>query len=384
MVLSDHYLTFVKDQVELLAKTFAHTDVYVRYHPATEISRVLPNPHLRAFRKDSLIDRTSLSGNISIHPISLFYLPFDHQFKRVGDRYYNIIDDRLQRFRAYPDLTHAHFIWPNGFVGAKLKEEYGIPFVVTAHGYDIYDLPFRDAGWKGRIEAILNAADVVITVSNSNRECAKKLNVTAPVKVVPNGFRHDLFYPMRMEACRKTLNLPLNRKILLSVGNLVEVKGYTHLIDAISEVVRERTDVLCLIVGRGELKHRLEKKVSALGLEQCVRLIGGKPHGEIPLWMNACDLFVLPSLRESFGIVQVEAMACGKPVVATKNGGSEEIVIPGKTGLLCDAADPRGLAERIVRALNMPWDADAIADEVRPYSWECIRRKLSWVYSSLI
>ena len=115
-----------------------------------------------------------------------------------------------------------------------------------------------------------------------------------------------------------------------------------------------------------------------------MRLIGGKPHGEIPLWMNACDLFVLPSLRESFGIVQVEAMACGKPVVATKNGGSEEIVIPGKTGLLCDAADPRGLAERIVRALNMPWDADAIADEVRPYSWECIRRKLSWVYSSLI
>ncbi|WP_157203640.1 glycosyltransferase [Methanoculleus bourgensis] len=212
----------------------------------------------------------------------------------------------------------------------------------------------------------------------------KRLNVTTPVKVVPNGFRHDLFYPVRMETCRKALNLPINRKILLSVGNLVEVKGYAHLIDAISEVVQERMDVLCLIVGRGELKHRLEKKVSSLGLEQYVRLIGGKPHGEIPLWMNACDLFVLPSLRESFGIVQVEAMACGKPVVATKNGGSEEIVTPGKTGLLCDAADPRSLAESIVRALDMPWDADAIADEVRPYSWECIGREISWIYSSLI
>lgn len=384
MILSDHYLTFVKDQVELLAKAFVHTDVYVRYHPATEISRVFPDPRLKAFRKDSLIDRTNLPGNISIHPISLFYLPFDHQFKRIGERYYNNVNDKLQRSRTYPDLIHAHFIWPNGFVGAKLKKEYGIPFVVTAHGYDIYDLPFRDAEWKERTEAILNAADVVITVSNSNRECMKRLNVAAPIKVVPNGFRHDLFYPMRMEICRKTLNLPINRKILLSVGNLVEVKGYTHLIDAISEVVRERSDVLCLIIGRGELKHRLEKKVSSLGLEQYVRLIGGKPHDEIPLWMNACDLFVLPSLRESFGIVQVEAMACGKPVVATKNGGSEEIVTPGKTGLLCDAADPRGLTESIVRALDMPWDADAIADEVRPYSWESVGREISWIYSSLI
>jgi glycosyltransferase involved in cell wall biosynthesis len=384
MVLSDHYLTFVKDQVELLAKTFAHTDVYVRYHPATEISRVLSIPRLKSFRKDSLIDRTNLPGNVSIHPTPLFYLPCDHQFKRVGERYYNTVKNRLQRSGAYPDLVHAHFIWPNGFVGAMLKKEYGIPFVVTAHGYDIYDLPFRDAEWKERIEAILNAADVVITVSNSNRECVERLNVTAPVKVVPNGFRHDQFYPMGTETCRKTLNLPVDRKILLSVGNLVEVKGHTYLIDAMSEVVRERMDVLCLIVGRGELKHRLEKKISSLGLEQYVRLVGGKPHSEIPLWMNASNVFVLPSLRESFGIVQVEAMACGKPVVATKNGGSEEIVTPGKTGLLCDAADPQGLAESIVRAIDAPWDASAIADEVRPYSWASIGKEISWTYSSLI
>ena len=322
--------------------------------------------------------------NVSIHPISLFYLPCDHQFKRIGECYYNAVEDRLRKSRAYPDLIHAHFIWPNGFAGAMLKKEYGIPLVVTAHGYDIYDLPFRDAEWKERIEAILNTADVVITVSNSNRECVERLNVTAPVNVVPNGFRHDLFYPMRTETCRKTLNLPVDRKILLSVGNLVEVKGHTYLIDAMSEVVRERRDVLCLIVGRGELKRRLEKKISSLGLEQYVRLVGGKPHSEIPLWMNASNVFVLPSLRESFGIVQVEAMACGKPVVATKNGGSEEIVIPGKTGLLCDAADPQGLAESIVRAIDAPWDANAIVKSSRFYSWENIGKEVLRMYNSII
>jgi glycosyltransferase involved in cell wall biosynthesis len=99
--------------------------------------------------------------------------------------------------------------------------------------------------------------------------------------------------------------------------------------------------------------------------------------------MNAADVFVLPSLRESFGIVQVEAMACGKPVVATRNGGSEEIVKPGKTGLLCDAADPRGLAESIVRALDMSWDAGAIADEVRPYSWASIGKEVLQVYNNI-
>lgn len=383
MVLSDHYLTFVKDQVELLAKRFAHTDVYVRYHPATEISKVFPAPRLKAFRKDSLIDPTNLPGNVSICPVPLFYLPCDHQFKRIGERYYNAVENRLQKSGAYPDLVHAHFVWPNGFVGAKLKEEYGTPFVVTAHGYDIYDLPFRDAEWKERIEAILNVADVVITVSNSNRECVERLNVTTPVKIVPNGFRHDLFYPMRKETCRNALNLPVERKIILSVGNLMEVKGHTYLIDAMSEVAQRRKDVLCLIVGRGELKHRLEEKISSLGLKQYVRLVGGKPHSEIPLWMNACDLFVLPSLRESFGIVQVEAMACGKPVVATKNGGSEEIVTPGKTGLLCDVADPRSLAESIIRALDMPWDTDAIMKGSGLYAWGNIGKEVLRMYSSI-
>ncbi len=381
MVLSDHYLTFVKDPVELLAGRFMHTDVYVRYHPATEISKVFPAPRLKAFRKDSLIDPTNLPGNVSICPVPLFYLPCDHQFKRIGERYYNAVENRLQKSGAYPDLVHAHFVWPNGFVGAKLKEEYGIPFVVTAHGYDIYDLPFRDAEWKERIEAILNAAEAIITVSNSNRECIKKLDVTTPVEVIPNGFRHDQFHPMQMEMCRRTLGLPVERKIILSVGNLVEVKGHTYLIDAMSEVVRKRKDVLCLIIGRGELRHRLEKKVSSLGLEQYVRLVGGKSHDEIPLWMNASDIFVLPSLRESFGIVQIEAMACGKPVVATRNGGSEEIVTPGDAGLLCDAGNPQGLAENIIRALDMPWNADAITGRARPYSWRCVGEDILRIYS---
>ncbi|KAF5084134.1 hypothetical protein DSECCO2_82530 [anaerobic digester metagenome] len=87
---------------------------------------------------------------------------------------------------------------------------------------------------------ILDTAEAVITVSNSNRECIKKLDVITQVEVIPNGFRHDQFHPMQMEMCRRTLGLPVERKIILSVGNLIEVKGHTYLIDAMSEVTQIR------------------------------------------------------------------------------------------------------------------------------------------------
>lgn len=382
MILSDHYLTFVKDQVEMLAPAIAQTNVYVRYHPVTEISRLIPSARLKAFRKDTLIDRTNMPGNVSVTPVPILYLPCEQMATRVEEQYYTAVVRNIRASGSYPDCIHAHFVWPNGVVGVKLKKAYDIPFVVTAHGYDVYDLPFRNARWKERIETVLNSADTVITVSNNNQKCIEKLNVTTPVTVIPNGFRSDLFYPSKLEDCRNTLHLPLDRKIILSVGNLTDVKGQRYLIDAMAEVVREHTDILCLIVGRGELRSTLESRITSLGLNQYVRLVGGKPHTEIPTWMNACDLFVLPSLQESFGVVQVEAMACGKPVIATRNGGSEEIVIPWVNGALCDCADPHGLAKTIVAALDTSWDAGVIATGSERYTWTAIGTEILRRYQS--
>jgi len=195
MVLSDQYRTFVKDQVELLAGTFAYIDVYVRYHPATEIYRISPSTRLKAFHKGALIDRTNLPHNVSVYEVPQFYLPFDYFFRRIGRPYYDKIKSSIKSKGGEYNLIHAHFTWPNGFVGAELKKEYGIPFVITGHGYDVYDLPFRDAKWRELIVNIFDSADAIITVSHRNRECIKKLNVKTPVYVIPNGFREDLFAP---------------------------------------------------------------------------------------------------------------------------------------------------------------------------------------------
>jgi glycosyltransferase involved in cell wall biosynthesis len=373
MVLSDHYLTFVKDQTELIAPEFERVDVCVRHNTLAEAANYLPLNRLKPFRLRSILDLSGLPENISVHPCSLPYLPLDRMKKSLGDRLFRTVDDLMQKEQIECDLIHAHFLWPNGYAGALLKEKYGIPLMVTAHGYDIYDLPFRDQEWRDRIVRTLEAADAIITVSRKNEECIRRLGVTKPVHVIPNGFRSDLFYPRDPAECRRTLGLPLDRNILLTVGNLVEVKGHRYLVEALAEVVKERQDVLCVIVGSGPLKGQLERQIRRLGLEGHVRLVGGRPHEEIPLWMNACDVFVLPSLRESFGIVQIEAMACGKPVVATRNGGSEEIIIKGCNGFLVNP-DMIDISRGIIRTLEFAWAQNAIISSALEY---CLSRSIS-------
>ena len=167
------------------------------------------------------------------------------------------------------------------------------------------------------------------------------------------------------------------------MGNLELIKGHKYLIEAIESVIRRRKDVLCLIVGNGELKNELEKQIKWLELNEYVKLVGTKPHDKIPFWMNACDVFVLPSLRESFGIVQIEAMACGKPVVATYNGGSEEIVTSEDCGFLVEPANPKELAEKILIALDKEWDNEKIRKHAEMFRWIDIAKEIIMVYIKL-
>ena len=382
-VIAPEYYSFVKDQTEVISHYFRNVHVFVRYNPLAEISAILPIIGLDTFRLGRLVSRVGLPANVHVTPTPLYYLPIDYNYKLLGNAHYRKIRGYINRSDLKDSMIHAHHTWTAGYAAARLKEEYGIPFVVTGHGYDVYSLPFKDDEWREKIEYVLNTADHVITVSQSNLACIRKLDVSTPVTVIPNGFRSDLFYPRDASECRKMLNLPQDKKIILTVGNLEPVKGQMHLVEAVQKIVRERKDILCVIVGAGKLRTALERQIRSLGLQDYVMLAGGKPHDEIPLWMNACDLFVLPSLRESFGIVQVEAMACGRPVVATRNGGSEEVVISDDYGLLVEPADPEDLAEKILVALDREWDQGAILAYAERFTWEKIAKDIIKIYRSL-
>lgn len=384
LVISHSYNNFQKDSIDSVSKYFNVVNVLVRTNPMAEISNFILLTQLERFKQYYKIDLLDKPPNVEIDTTPLLYIPTDNSYKGLGKKHERAVNNLVRTSKLDADLVHAHFTWSAGYVAARLREKKGIPSIVTAHGYDIYSLPFKDDCWMERIEYVLSTVDHIITVSRSNLACIQKLDVSTPVTVIPNGFRSDLFYPRNPHDCRKVLDLPQDKKIILTVGNLVPIKGQKHLIEAMRAIVRERKDVLCIIIGSGALRKKLEHLVRSLGLEDHVMLVGGKLHDEIPIWMNACDLFVLPSLRESFGVVQIEAMACGKPVVATRNGGSDEIITSEDYGILVNPSDSNDLAEKIQLALNREWVCEAILNHAERYTWDNIAEEIMNVYEKVL
>ncbi|MCZ7355875.1 MAG: glycosyltransferase [Candidatus Methanoperedens sp.] len=385
LFVSHSYSTFVKDQIEQVSDHFDNVTILSRYNPISEISNILPIHSLRPFKKASIIDLSDKPSNVNVIVTPIFYVPTDSGYKNLGEKHFKIVERKIERDNIRFDLIHSHFLWSAGYVGAKLKEKYNVPFVVTAHGYDIYDLPFRDNEWKEKIRYVLDSADCIITVSNSNLKCIRELNAKTPVHVIPNGFRSDLFYPQDSKECRKKLNLPLDRMILLSVGCVYdEVKGGKYLIEAIREIVKHRKDILCILIGSGELKNKLQKQIKKAELENYIILAGGRPHNEIPIWMNACDIFVLPSLNEGNPTVMFECLGCGKPFVGTKVGGVPEIIISEDYGLLAEPANSKDLAEKILIALDKDWDCEKIRAYAGRFTWENITKEILIIYQHVI
>ena len=281
------------------------------------------------------------------------------------------------------DLIHAHFTWPSGAVAVALKQKYSVSVVITEHtsstftkAIETQDKVFTDTWDK---------ADKVIRVKQGDVSAFSRVNIPLQnIIPIPNGYDSKKFHPMDTQSCRERLHLPLEKKLILNVGNLYgEVKGHKYLIEAISHIVKKRKDILCVIIGAGKLRTTLESQIRSLGLEDYILLAGGKPHDEIPIWMNSCDLFVLPSLNEGNPTVLPEALGCGKPFVGTRVGGVPEVITSGEYGLLVEPADSEDLAEKILVALDRVWDRDLILQYAEQYTWENIAKAIIDVYLSV-
>ena len=384
LVICHSYNNFQKNCIEGTSLFFRNITALVRTNPFAELSGFLPIPYLEGFKKSYKIDEYGKPQNISVMPTPVWYLPRDRDYKSLGNKHLAAVDSAIRNHQLNFDLVHAQFTWSAGYVGARLKEKYGTPFIVTARGYDIYSLPFKDKEWRERIEYVLNMADCITTVSRSNLDCIRKLNVSIPVEVIPNGFRTDLFTPKNVTECRAALNLPLDKKIVLTVGNLEPIKGHKHLVDAINILLGERNDVLCIIVGVGRLKNVLKQQIRSLNLDDSVILVGGRPHNAIPDWMNACDVFVLPSLNEGNPNVMFEALGCGKPFVGSAVGGVPDIVTSEKYGLLVEPGNSSELAQKINMALDKEWDRRNIVRYARQFSREEMSERMIGVYSKVL
>jgi teichuronic acid biosynthesis glycosyltransferase TuaC len=374
---------FVKSQVDELSKYF------------TKIVVISSIPFLPKFFEKirifslKFLDRYQISdykyANIEVYYPRFYTLPLNFFRKKNGDFAFKATLKCIKKNKLQFDLIHAHFIWISGYVASKLKQKFQKKLIITAHGFDIYDLPFRDNYWKNKVIDILKKTDKIITVSNSNLQCIKTLGFEDITKVIPNGFDSKKFYKQDKDKIKEQLEIPNNVNIILHIGNLIPVKNQMNLIYAIEKLIRIRNDFLLYIIGEGGDRKKIENKIEELKLEKYIKILGYKPHDEIPFWMNAADIFVLPSYRESFGVVNIEALACGTPVVSTINGGSEEIITSKDYGFLLEKpGDYNGLAILVNKALNKKWDEKLILNYAKKYAWENISKDVIKQYEELI
>lgn len=384
LYLVHRYDSFTKDSIEQTAEYFKHVYVLVRYKPVAEISNLIPIYSLKSHRKKIIIDLSNSHKNITVLTTPVWYLPTTSGYMKLGKKHFDKTIQIIQKNKISFDIIHSHFVWTAGYVGSKIGQIFNIPFVLTAHGYDIYELPFIDKAWRKKITDICNAANSLITVSQSNLEVIRKLRISTPITVVPNGYDSKLFYPKDQDSCRKKLNLPLDRKIVLTIGGLSEIKGHKYLIQSMQKIVKKEPTSLCIIIGEGRLRNKLQKQINSTELKDNIILTGFKPHHEVLDWINSCDLFVLPSISESFGVVQIEAMACGKPIVATRNGGSEEIITSKSLGFLVKKKDPKDLYEKIWISLEKQWDQKEIIKQAQNYRLEKVHTQIIKQYQNLL
>jgi glycosyltransferase involved in cell wall biosynthesis len=383
LIISHMYATFVKDQVDQMAPYFRDIFVLVRTNPLAEISLIIPVSYLIPFSVAQKIDLSTTPENVHVFQTPVIYVPTESGYEKLGRNHLKSVEKVIKKQSLAFDIIHAHFTWSAGYVGSQLKETYGVPFIITAHGIDIYDLPFKNAFYTEQITRVLNAADHIITVSRNNLASIEKLGIKKPVSVILNGFNDQRFYPRDMQECRNILGLPQNKKILVNVAKLYDVvKGHEILIRAMHEVIKKRDDVVCYIVGDGELRTSLEKLIAELQLEHAVTIVGAKPHHEIPFWINAGDVFVLPSLSEGNPTVMFECLGCAKPFIGTRVGGIPETITHDTYGLLSEPGNVQELAKNILASLSREWDHAAISEYAQQFTWKKISHEIITIYQS--
>lgn len=272
-----------------------------------------------------------------------------------------------------PDILHAQSLLC-GIPAVVAKKSLKIPYVVWGQGSDIY-LPDRFTRMTSK--SILQNADAVLALTEDMKQKIREI-CDKEISVVPNGIDLERF---KISSGDKKEG---NAKAVIFIGRLHPVKGVQYLIEAMAIVRQQMPDVKLVIVGDGVERARLEKLAERLNLNDCIQFTGQVPQESIPRLMHQADVFALSSLSESFGIVNLEAMAAGLPIVATNVGGIPDIVEEGVNGYLVNAKNPEEIAERVVILLQDDEMREEISannrEKAESYTWDKVTGTVEGIY----
>jgi len=277
--------------------------------------------------------------------------------------------------REFPfDIILAAFAYPDAVAAACIARDVGCPLVTNVLGSDVNVFGQRPI-LRRQMQWGFGRSQHIITVSKALKDVVIRLG-TAPdkVSVRHNGVDGERFKVRDPGIARAQLGLRLDRRTICFVGGFVEAKAVEILVTAMYDLVHSgQSDVDLLLVGSGPGETLLRARVRDLGLENTVQFHGRRAPDEIAQFMSACDVFCLPSRREGCPNVILEALASGRPVVASRVGGIPEIV-NGRNGILVPAEDSQALAVGLKQALQRSWDPAALRASVEYLSWNEVAR----------
>ena len=383
LVVSHGYKHFVKSQVDVLAEYFDTVTVCVRYNWFADVASRLPGDSGDGFGKDSKIAQSDVPDNVHVVETPLLYLPVDFQRDHfLGQQHARKVRTELKSYPVSFDLIHCHMSWTSGYVGARLKEELDVPYLLTVHANRNWFQEQLDSD-NDRLTRAWTDADRLIRVNRRDRSKLEPYN--DDVVHVPNGYDTDIFERVSTESARERLGIDGDTPVVFALGTLKPRKGFQHLMRAMTRVRDAEPDARLVIGGQGGMRDELESLAEELGIADRTDLLGYVESETLNDWMNAADLMVLPSYSESFGVVQLEAMACGTPVVATENGGSEEVITSDDYGLLVEGPEAHDeLADAVLEALDRDWDADAIEAYANEFTWENVCEVIADLYVEVL
>ena len=301
---------------------------------------------------------------------------------------------RAELARRPADVIHANY-WLSGVAGHRLKHQLDLPLVSTFHTLARVKAETGDPEPQRRIDAeaeVIGCSDVIL--ANSVEEVAQLETLYGAdprrIEVVPPGVEHAFFSPGDRRGARRALGLG-DHPVLLFVGRIQPLKGLPVAVGALAELHRPDAELVVVggpsgLEGDQELQRVLEL-ADHLGVRHQIRFVPPQPHHLLSTYYRAADVVLVPSRSESFGLVALEAAACGVPVVAAAVGGLRTLIDDGRTGFLVEQREPQAFAAAVRALLADPafaarMGADA-AERARGYTWSTAAARLRRVYADL-
>ena len=285
----------------------------------------------------------------------------------------------LERFK--PDLILSYYVYPEGYAALSAGRRLGVPVILGAIGSDINRIPDRISAFLTR--KALREASFVLTVSEHLRDQAVRLGAsTERTRAIRNGCDTSVFRLADRAAARAGLGLKAESEIVVFVGWIAPTKGLRELVDAVTRLRVSHPSLQLFCIGEGALQAELEARAIDAGLEDRIRFLGRRGSQEVAAWLAAANVFCLPSYAEGCPNSVIEALACGRPVVATNVGGIPELV-NSESGILVAPQDSEALAGALGEALSRRWDEpgisqrsqrgwDQVAEETFEICMECL------------